>query len=275
MLIDVILHDAVRTLGGLLVGLGLFRAIELLFPQRGVEAPSGHLTGLRIWFVYVGAQIVLTVAVIALMHSADASPNLDPRVLLGLPTWAAAIVVGIVVILAKDFFFYWEHRVQHRWLWRWHMPHHAIRNLSATNSWHHWSEILMFALFVSVPMGLLTPAFGPRSFIVGLILSWQPIYLHSSTRLQMGKLARRIIVDSRYHRIHHSLEPRHFDRNFGAATPLWDWMFGTLYLPDEDEWPEVGLAGVDEPSNVREWALLPWTARAKMPKLKEGALDGR
>ena len=195
---------------------------------------------------------------LAVIGSSGASPNIDPRTLLGLPTWASAIIVGIAIILAKDFFFYWEHRIQHRWLWRWHAPHHAIRNLSATNSWHHWSEILMFALMVALPMSLLTPAFGPRPFLIGLILSWQPIYLHSATRLQLGPVLGRLVVDSRYHRIHHSLEPKHFERNFGAATPLWDWLFGTAYFPRPDEWPEVGLAGVEEPATLAEWSALPW-----------------
>lgn len=259
-MLDAIISDATRTLAGLLIGLAIFRGIELAFPQRGVKPPERNLLGLKIWLTYVAAQVALTAVLLAAMDSSGA-PQVDPRAVLGLPTWAAAIVVGVAVILAKDFFFYWEHRAQHRFLWRWHAPHHAIRNLSATNSWHHWSEILMFAIFVSLPMSLLTPAFGPRSLIVGLILSWQPIYLHSSTRLQLGPF-RRLVVDSRYHRIHHSLEPQHFDKNFGAATPLWDWLFGTLYMPRKDEWPDVGLAGMEEPTSVGEWSSLPW----RMPK---------
>lgn len=250
--------DAGRTLAGLLVGLAIFRGVELAFPQRGVPSPERNWLGLRIWLAYVAAQVVLTAAVLALVGSSGLSPEIDPRQMTGLPMWATAIVVGMTIILAKDFFFYWEHRIQHRWLWRWHAPHHAIRNLSATNSWHHWTEIAMFALMVALPMSLLTPAFGLRPFLIGLILSWQPIYLHSATRLQLGPVLRRLVVDSRYHRIHHSLEPRHFDRNFGAATPLWDWLFGTAYFPNEDEWPEVGLAGVAEPTSLREWSALPF-----------------
>ncbi|HXG80537.1 MAG TPA: sterol desaturase family protein [Sphingomicrobium sp.] len=269
MMAEAILADALRTLAGLLAGLALFRGIELAFPQSGAPRPERNWLGLRIWLVYVAAQVALTAAVLALVGASGASPQLDPVALLGLPAWAAAIVVGLAVILAKDFFFYWEHRIQHRWLWRWHAPHHAIRNLSALNSWHHWSEILMFALFVSLPMSLLTPAFGPRPFLVGLILSWQPIYLHSATRLQLGPVLRRLIVDSRYHRIHHSLEPRHFNRNFGAATPLWDWLFGTLYLPGEDEWPEVGLAGIDEPATIAQWSDLPWRLAEPAPAADE------
>lgn len=267
MILDSILNDALRTLAGLLAGLAMLRGVELAFPQAGVPRPKRNLTGLRIWLAYIGAQIALTAIVLAVIGSSGVSPGVDPRHMLGLPTWAAAIVVGLAVILAKDFLFYWEHRVQHRWLWRWHAPHHAIRNLSATNSWHHWSEILMFALFVSLPMSLLSPAFGPRSLIIGLILSWQPIYLHSATRLQLGRVMRRLVVDSRYHRIHHSLEPRHFDRNFGAATPLWDWLFGTAYFPDGDEWPDVGLAGVEEPTSVREWSAMPWRRAPRQSRI--------
>ena len=261
LLPELILNDALRTLAGLLAGLALFRGVELAFPQRGVPKPERNWIGLKIWLVYVGAQVALTAVVLAVIGASKVSPQIDPRDVLGLPTWAAANVVGLAVILLKDFLFYWEHRAQHRFLWRWHAPHHSIRNLSATNSWHHWSEILMFALFVSLPLSLLSPAFGPRPILVGLILSWQPIYLHSATRLQLGRVMRKLVVDSRYHRIHHSLEPKHFDRNFGAATPLWDWMFGTAYFPHGDEWPDVGLADLDEPTNVREWSALPWRKR--------------
>lgn len=259
-MLQTIAHDAVRTLAGLLTGLAFFRAIELAFPQPGARPPERNLLGLRIWLTYVAAQIALTSMILALIDSSGASPQIDPRNVLGLPTLASAIIAGLAVILAKDFLFYVEHRIQHRWLWRWHEPHHAIRNLSATNSWHHWSEIVMFAVFVSLPMSLLSPAFGPRPFILGVLLNWMPIYLHSSTRLQLGPL-RRVIIDSRYHRIHHSLEPKHFEKNFGAATPLWDWLFGTLYMPERDEWPDVGLAGVSEPTTVGEWSLLPWRSR--------------
>ena len=251
-----------RTLAGLLAGLALFRGLELAFPQRGAPMPERNWTGLRIWLVYVAAQVALTAVVLAVIGTSKVSPNIDPGAVLGLPSWAAAIIVGLAVILVKDFLFYWEHRAQHRFLWRWHAPHHMIRNLSAINSWHHWSEIVMFALFVALPLSLLSPAFGPRPILVGLILSWQPIYIHSATRLQLGRVMRRLVVDSRYHRIHHSLEPQHFDRNFGAATPLWDWLFGTAYFPHADEWPAVGLADLDEPKTVREWSASAWRKRS-------------
>jgi sterol desaturase/sphingolipid hydroxylase (fatty acid hydroxylase superfamily) len=37
------------------------------------------------------------------------------------------------------------------------------------------------------------------------------------------------------HQAHHSEDARHRDRNFGTALAVWDWMFGTLYLPQRGE----------------------------------------
>jgi len=254
------LSDAGRTLAGLLTGLAVFRAIELAFPRQGAQ-PESPLSGIKIWLVYIAIQVVLTASILALVDSSKAVPQIDPTGIFGLPWWAVIPLVGVAFAIAQDFFFYWGHRVQHRWLWRWHAPHHAIRDMTAANSWHHWSDIAVHALFVSLPMSLLSPAFGPRPFLIGVLISWQPIFLHSATRLQFGPFLRKLIVDGRYHRIHHSLEPRHFDRNFGAVTPLWDWLFKTAYFPRGDEWPEVGLAGIEHPRTIWEWSRLPWRLR--------------
>jgi sterol desaturase/sphingolipid hydroxylase (fatty acid hydroxylase superfamily) len=35
------------------------------------------------------------------------------------------------------------------------------------------------------------------------------------------------------HRIHHSRDREHWDKNFGHITPLWDRLFGTCYEGDK------------------------------------------
>jgi sterol desaturase/sphingolipid hydroxylase (fatty acid hydroxylase superfamily) len=267
------LTDAGRTLFGLLSGIAIFRVIEMTFPREGAQ-PERPLGGIRIWLVYIGLQVVLTASVMTLVDVSGA-PQVDPSGMFGLPWWGVIPLVAIGFAVVQDFFFYWGHRIQHRWLWRWHAPHHAIRNMTAANSWHHWSEILMHALLVSLPMSLLSPAFGPRPFLIGVLLSWQPIYLHSATRLQLGPFLRRIIIDGRFHRIHHSLEPRHFDRNFGAVTPLWDWLFKTAYFPGKDEWPDVGVAGIEDPRTIREWSMMPWRSRGRLEAFPPETIQGQ
>ena len=80
MILDTILNDALRTLAGLLVGLALFRGVELAFPQPGVPKPERNWIGLRIWLVYVAAQVALTAVVLALAGALWRSPHgADPR----------------------------------------------------------------------------------------------------------------------------------------------------------------------------------------------------
>jgi len=43
----------------------------------------------------------------------------------------------------------------------------------------------------------------------------------------------RIFVSPAHHQVHHSANPKHFNKNFGSCLALWDWMFGTLYVPEE------------------------------------------
>jgi sterol desaturase/sphingolipid hydroxylase (fatty acid hydroxylase superfamily) len=37
-----------------------------------------------------------------------------------------------------------------------------------------------------------------------------------------------------HHQIHHSTNPVHFNRNMGASLAIWDWLFGTLAIPEKE-----------------------------------------
>jgi sterol desaturase/sphingolipid hydroxylase (fatty acid hydroxylase superfamily) len=44
-------------------------------------------------------------------------------------------------------------------------------------------------------------------------------------------------VSPAHHQVHHSSNPKHFNKNFGSCLALWDWMFGTLYVPGKEREP--------------------------------------
>ena len=46
-----------------------------------------------------------------------------------------------------------------------------------------------------------------------------------------------------HHQVHHSTNPAHFNKNMGSCLALWDWMFGTLYVPNKE--PKKLSFGVD------------------------------
>jgi sterol desaturase/sphingolipid hydroxylase (fatty acid hydroxylase superfamily) len=79
------------------------------------------------------------------------------------------------------------------------------------------------------------PAWALFAFFDGM---WG-YYIHSSVRLSYGPL-NYLIVTPQNHRLHHSIEPEHIDRNFGERLAIWDWIFGTLYK-DFSVYPDTGV----------------------------------
>jgi sterol desaturase/sphingolipid hydroxylase (fatty acid hydroxylase superfamily) len=65
---------------------------------------------------------------------------------------------------------------------------------------------------------------------------------HSHVWLSFGRRAEHLLISPAQHQIHHSLAPRHHDKNYGEVLAIWDWMFGTLYVPEGVEEIEYGLA---------------------------------
>ncbi len=209
-------------------------------------------------FVLEAAMAVVNTNKVAPLAILDLSPLTTseswPRKIAG---WLAA---AFVLSMASNGFYYWLHRAQHRipWLWRFHRVHHSITEMSATSSYHHFTEDLFQFTAVTVPMAfLLGVESGPVPWIVLTVASTHAYFVHSSANIDIGPL-RYVIGDNRFHRIHHSLEERHFDRNFGTITPLWDVLFGTALLPKAGEWPKVGLADVPEPRTLRDYLLMPF-----------------
>ena len=66
---------------------------------------------------------------------------------------------------------------------------------------------------------------------------------HSHVWVYYGPIIGRVFVSPAQHQIHHSCLPRHLDKNFAEHWAVWDWLFGTLYLPRGRETLKLGLAG--------------------------------
>lgn len=235
-------------------------AVELVLP-RGRERLSSRLAGLGFWALWLPVSSLVHGGYHRLWDWLGVPPLIVLPLDFGWAGAAAIVAAPVAAAVVYDFFFYWCHRAQHRWLWRYHAVHHSIRELNAVNAYHHISEPLFQLVLIVLPISLIASDSGATASAMVVLLHLQSSYIHSPARFDFGPLGR-AIVDNRYHRIHHSLEERHFDRNFGAFTPLWDWLFGTAHFPRADEWPDVGLAGIDQPRTLWQWIALPWRAPA-------------
>lgn len=175
------------------------------------------------------------------------------------PFWAQ-FVVGY---LAADFVVYTSHVLLHKVgvLWRFHAMHHSQRNLNplTTHRTHLVEDVFQDAVQY-LPLALLGVGFPTWVGVRAFNWVWSHV-VHSNVRWNLGPLGR-VLVSPQYHRIHHSIDPQHHDRNFASRFVVWDWLFGTLH-PDRELYPETGLAPDAYPveTSARPGALLGQTAR--------------
>lgn len=154
--------------------------------------------------------------------------------------------VGLVAaLLILDFLRYVEHRLEHRLWWPVHSLHHAPASVHASSVLAHPLIAIPEFFVIAVPLSFLDIGVAGY-FWLTLAVIFQDFVIHSPLSVHLGPL-RRLIVDNRFHRIHHSLEERHFGKNFGLFFTIWDQLFGTAYFPAKDEWPDTGIEGVEMP----------------------------
>ena len=110
---------------------------------------------------------------------------------------------------------------------------------------HHWVEESARLLVLGVPLLVLVGNPGSVLPWLGIVLGVYGLFIHWYTPLQLGFLTR-VAVGLQYHRIHHSIEEQHTNKNFGAFLQLWDWLFRTRYVPRPDEFPSTGVRGYSD-----------------------------
>lgn len=243
----------------------LLSGAELVFGRNRYSLQS-RVKAMLFWFSY----ILITVMFFAVFNKFWASLGIQPLLRLDLSAFPGSTnpvvsMMGLVITpilggISAEFFYYWFHRLQHsnRFMWAFHREHHALREMSAWNSAHHCTEEIFRIPFITLPMALLFHMeIGPVPLFMSVLMGMQGQFEHSHTRLNLGAL-RYVVADNCYHRIHHSLEERHWNKNFGSFTSVWDNLFGTAYFPAKNEWPDTGLAELDEPKTLSEYLFRPW-----------------
>ncbi|MBV1691522.1 sterol desaturase family protein [Novosphingobium sp. G106] len=212
-------------------------AMELTAPRQRYSLGSRWPGGLWL-FIQPGLFMLAAYPITSLWRRLGMEPVFDLTPL--------GFLAGVAaMLLLVDGLRYLGHRIEHKICWPFHAVHHSIRELHSANSFAHPVEGLVEAFCVVIPLSLIHV---PREVVLvaGAIIGLQSVVIHAPTRLHMGPL-RAILVDSRFHRIHHSVEAVHFDKNFGFLFSFWDRLFGTLHDPAPSEWPATGIDDLPPP----------------------------
>jgi sterol desaturase/sphingolipid hydroxylase (fatty acid hydroxylase superfamily) len=166
-------------------------------------------------------------------------------------------VLFLLSLLVADFFQYWAHRAYHRFglLWRFHAVHHAPRHLGVLRNFEHPVEAVFSWFLIAAPANLVIA--GVDSSQLDLIAAFflvQNDLVHTRARVHLGPLGW-LLTDNRYHFIHHSRDPAHFNTNFAAIFPPIDRLFGTYCRPEGGALPETGLDDRLPPARLSHYFL--------------------
>lgn len=233
---------------------------EILLP--GTDAKRRYRMGAVFWFVSFAVIYLWSKILVKLIAWLAIEPLWvwKPGEIDGFSTASLVMMLAIIMsIWIFDFFYYWFHRAQHHFsvLWRFHSLHHSIRGVNALNSYHHPVEEMMRFPFVTLPLLFLVRIDVQQIVFVSVFISAWGYFIHSDTRVQMGRLGDFLIADNYYHRVHHGISEQYHHGNFAAFLPLWDRMFGTYRRPPRDHLPDVGCRGIRSPRGVIAYLLYP------------------
>ncbi|HTX48480.1 MAG TPA: sterol desaturase family protein, partial [Caulobacteraceae bacterium] len=138
--------------------------VEWLFPVRP-QSFTPRLRSAVFWVLaapVAGATMAVTYYALRMLGG---HALITPRVWFGwdpITRGASLVIAPIVGAVIGDFFFYWGHRAEHAFFWRFHRVHHSIGELNAVNSYHHASEELFRTVLMVLPNALLfSPDVGP------------------------------------------------------------------------------------------------------------------
>jgi sterol desaturase/sphingolipid hydroxylase (fatty acid hydroxylase superfamily) len=186
--------------------------------------------------------------------------------LLGAPGPITVCVFTVTMLLAYDLSYYLYHVGQHKipLLWELHKVHHSAEVLvGITKDRVHPLDELMNRIWDGVIPGIcfglwtviaLNPVevtiFGINVYVMRNLLMMDFVR-HTHIGMSFGML-NHVVLCPHWHQVHHSTDPRHFDKNFGLGFSFWDRFFGTLHVPDENERFKYGLTE----SDAREYQSL-------------------
>ena len=196
------------------------------------------------------------------MESFGVWDQLSSAVMRGKPL----LLQWIMLFLIQDFLKWCIHNLLHRvpFLWQFHKVHHSVKIMDwIGNMRYHWMEIVVYNSLLFVPLSFL--GFEPSLFysiaILEIIIGH---FNHSNINFDLRWLGY-IVNNPRMHIWHHADEPEAVNKNFSVMLSLWDWLFGTAYMPSGRTPSRLGFEGIEKyPSRFLSQQLFPLSLLEKL-----------
>jgi len=228
-MIDLSGFDVAIRLGFFAAVLALIVAVEWAVPRRTRLLQRWQRWPHNVALVAIATlavRLVIPVAAIGVAGTAEAQ-GWGFLNQVALPDW---MKIAIAVIML-DLVIYGQHVAFHAQpsLWRVHRTHHSDPDLDVTTALRfHPVEIMLSLLVKLVAVGVIGAS--PLAVLIfEVLLNATAMFNHANIALPLpiDAVVRRFLVTPDMHRVHHSIDVRETNSNFGFNLPWWDWLFGT------------------------------------------------
>jgi alkylglycerol monooxygenase len=141
----------------------------------------------------------------------------------------------VFALLCYDLCYYWFHRVSHESavFWASHVVHHQSQhyNLSTALRQTSTGDLLGWVFYLPMAVAGVPPLVFATVALVDLLYQF---WVHTEHVPPLGWFDRWFCSPSN-HRVHHAVNDRYLDRNYGGVLIVWDRLFGTFQDEDEHE----------------------------------------
>ena len=151
----------------------------------------------------------------------------------------------LTMFLLADFIQWNVHRLLHTvpWLWEFHKVHHSVKEMGfAAHLRFHWMETVVYKSIQYIPLAMI--GFSVEDFFLVHITAIAIGHLnHANVGWDYGPL-KYILNNPKMHIWHHAKNlPENYPTgvNYGISLSIWDYLFGTAYIPKEGRDIELGF----------------------------------
>lgn len=246
-------------------------SLELVFPWRKNQAAIREdfwLDGFYMFFNFflfslIGYNAVSNVAVEVFNDFLGlfGITNLVAFQIASWPVWSQFLLLFVLA----DFIQWNVHRWLHYspWLWEFHKVHHSVEQMGfAAHLRYHWMETIVYKSVQYIPLSMI--GFGLDDFFILHLVTILIGHLnHANVKITYGPL-KYVLNNPVMHLWHHAREipAERTGVNYGISLSLWDYLFGTAYIPNQNANEQLGFEDQETfPKTFFQQLIHPWNSK--------------
>lgn len=153
----------------------------------------------------------------------------------------------LVFFVVLDFVQWFTHILLHKHpaLWKFHQVHHSVKEMGfAAHMRYHWMENVLYKPLKTFGVMILGGFEPEQAYLVHFTAITIGHLNHANLKLTWGPL-KYVLNNPVMHLYHHAytLPKGSYGVNFGISLSVWDYLFGTTYIPEDSGTVPLGFKG--------------------------------